>query len=761
MAKIDKIASTRAPYSGVMFPSNIVPEGDDAQTKWAMDWTDAIVNSSQWNNYPRLNQNYALAMGNLNGDDFAHITQLYTNSTVRNQTLPAKLRAINVIDPLIRRIIGRVEAEGLQFSARVVNEDAVAQKLEDLAAEVAKKLTRYIRQQSGVTEILGTPVEEGDDVEPVIPSQVEDITMATYQQQCEIQITRALTWLLQKQPNNLQYKLMEQCFRNYLISGIMAVDSIIENDPDLYVVNPMNLVYDLYSSSPFIHHGRFAGYWCGASPQEVIARYPALTPVEVEKIDMLFRTFQRNGMTQEIAPFCYWDKGQNVLVLNVWKVYWKAVKKVRVKCSPNRFDADNPHIHFLKKGETANESKGEWIEERYVNTVWECTKLGGEIYYQCRELPNQNVPQDEPNHRELPIVGVVDPNPCFVDIVKHLQELRIEAFYTIERLMGQAKGKILIVDEAMDEDPFNNLYSMMAYSVYRINTAREGDQQLGMAGARPMEPKEVDLGLSQAVTDLMRLIAFIDQNLMQVTGINEPAQGIVKSDQGLGVTQAALQQSQLTIQPYYYVWYTTVGMMLQSLVNNMRPAWSGKEKTAYFAGDDGDTFWSLRPGDNWDMNDYGVTLVNSVGATKAREMMVSMASQILPIAKDPELALSVIKMVRAKTDAQAEVIFEKGIEAMRKIRQEEAQMAMEAQAQQSQAVQMQVAQKQEEANVPIMVAQIKEQGALQRQREKLGHKEDEQTVKFRNNLAQKAAETELNVQAQQAMERTNQQPPQE
>ncbi len=168
-------------------------------------------------------------------------------------------------------------------------------------------------------------------------------------------------------------------------------------------------------------------------------------------------------------------------------------------------------------------------------------------------------------------------------------------------------------------------------------------------------------------------------------------------------------------------------------------------------------FWSLRPETEWDMNDYGITLVNSVGATKAREMMVSMASQLLPIAKDPELALSVIKMLRAKTDSQAEVIFEKGIEAMRKIRQEESQMQQQQMQQQQQVAQMQMQQKAQEAQIPIAVAQIREEGALQRQREKLGHKEDEMTVKHQNSLLMKAAEADMNVQTQQTIARTEQQ----
>jgi len=71
-------------------------------------------------------------------------------------------------------------------------------------------------------------------------------------------------------------------------------------------------------------------------------------------------------------------------------------------------------------------------------------------------------------------------------VLEQLDAMKKIAVYSTERLIGQAKGKILIVDEATEED----------------------GQQLG--ANKHIEPKEIDLGLSQAVSDLMRFIGFLD-----------------------------------------------------------------------------------------------------------------------------------------------------------------------------------------------------------------------------------------------------------
>lgn len=735
------------------FPTNIVPADKTEEKKWAEQMADAIIQYGHSCFNSRDNNNFKYAQGEVPLSEFDHITKLYSNPNNKrfNKILPAKIRQVNAIAHMLNRVVGKVDAQDVKFNASVVNEDAVSTKLEDLSAEATKKLTRMARQTADVTTLLGMPLVEGDDVEPMNPQEVEEMNLSTWQQENEIQVSKALNYLMKKKNNYMKYKFSHQGLYGYLITGKMGFDTLIDLDePNAQCIDPRFLIYDRSNNSPFIQHGRFAGYYYNGTPQEIIDRCPELEKADVDYLDEISSAF-KNATLKGESPEWYIDEDVNLIYMNCYKVYWKALKRVKVKITPNRFDEDNPHVHFIGDDEDANEEKGESIEYRYISVIYECEKLGGRVYYQCRELPNQFIPNDMPAERELPIAGIIDENPCILDLLKPLQNMRIQCFYAIERLVGQAKGKILIVDEAIEENGPENLYNMMAFSVYKINTAKEGEQQLYNGQAGFLAPKEVDMGLSTAVNDLMRMVAFIDQNMNMVTGMGEPYQGVVKSDQGLGVTQTAIEQAQLTLQPYYSVYYTVVEMVLQNLCNLMRPAWADRPKTAYFLGDKGFEFFNLKPDMNWSLDQYGVFVENSVSSNQVREFMIKMATQLLPISKEPEMALSVIKMFNSKSAAEAEEIFEKGIRAMQVMKQREQEFAQQQQAAATEAVVRGNDQKNamdHEKNLTILAKEeIAQKGETVRKAMEISHKEDMQETDYNNLMNTKIADHLLNARA--------------
>lgn len=771
MNKITKIsgsASNAAAEQQVIFPSDIVPSNKKEYDHWIRQWVDAIINYGQYCFTERDASNQNCALGIINAGDYAHITDLFVAPTQNNKpsignsqrgrggfkkALPAKLRPINVVAAAENKFVGRIEGEGFDFAAYVVNEDAVSQKLEDFSAEYAAKLTRFARQQAGLDKILGTHLIEGDEVEQVIPEEVENAKFSTFQQENEIQVTRGLAYLLSKKNIFLQHKFVEQGARSFYRTGKMAFDTFIENDPNAQFIPPQNLIYELNSNSPFIQHGRYCGYFWAGTPQEIIDKCPELTKQEIDQIEAQFKVLQNQGAKNGLSTWYRWDGGINTFLFTPYKVYWSALKRMKVKITPNKFDEENPHIHFVDEKEKANEDKGEKIEYRYLKTWFEGTKIGMSVYYQCREIPGQHRPQDEPEIVDSPLIGIVNPNPCPVDLIKPLAELRTECWFSIERLLGQAKGNILVVDEAGGQDVFGQNYNMLAYGVYVHDSSLESPD-----GAKAQQmPVTKDMGLSQAVTDLMRTIAFIDQNIALVTGDNDASRGVVKSDQTLGVTQNALQQAQFTLQPYYAMYYTTVEMALQALCNLMRPAWSGRKKTAYFMGDSGYEFLNLDPGSKWNLADYGIFLRNSVGSTAAKKLMVGVGTQIMERSSDPEMALAVMKMVRAKSDAECEQIFKKTSDALRKIKNASDQRE---QANKQAEIQAMMTNNQErnqienkKADSPVNVAVINAQAKDKLQDKKNAHKEDEQSVQFKNDIAMLMAdimaEREKNKQPQE------------
>lgn len=742
-----------------VFPSDIIPEDEDEYQQWMKDWSTAIYRyGTMWLNDNDID-NYKHAQGILDEDTFDHLTKLYCNPT-SNKVLPVRIPRVNALPRILNDIIGQADEQNLSWNVAVVNEDAIVAKLEKLVESQAMDLTRLARQQAGVSELLGRPLVEGDDNTPVDVEELQNRSMTTFHQDAEQNISKALKYLMTNKVSNNRYKLVHQGLYNYAITGKFAFDTMVGmTNPEIEPIDSRTLTYDLESNSPFIQKGRFAGYYFGITPQEVIDKCPNLDETEITKIEEMTRMF-RQGELRGGSSYWFKHKRYNNLYFNGMKQYWKGLRKKLVKLSPNPYDEENPHVHFVEEEEMREwnrkkkklkengieDTSGVTFERRYFNVVFECTRLTEDICYQMREMPNQLVNDEEPSEQELPIFGVVDDIPSIIELTKALDTLRIEAFTTLSRLVNQTVGKIMIVDSATEEDDEDNLYNMMAYRVYRINSAKEGEIQ---AGRPPLQPKEIDLGLSSAVSDIMRWISFIDQNILQLTGMNEQYQGNVKSDQGLGVTQLANQSAQRALQPYFATYYTVVEQVLQRVVDLMRPAWSGKTVTKYWMGDKMAEWFSLDPSTDWHADRYGVFLQNTIVDKKRHDMMVQMASQLLPIAKDPEMALAVIKMFNSDSSAEAQGIFQKGIDAMKKLQAEEMKMRQAEMEQRNQAMVQasQIKDKTEaDKNKTVITKTAMEQdGETNRLQMQLDFNADEGTVNYKNQINQSIVDNLLDA----------------
>lgn len=728
--------------------SNVVPADKDLQKQWAKDCVDYVVLNAQLCYNQRDIENIRYANGTVPESDFDYVTKLYVNPNLPDRVLPARIRQVNSIAHLLNKAEGKYTAEELDYTVSVINREGYEEKIDEVSKIAAEKLARFARQKNGINDVLGQPIDVLDVIQPEDIEKIKQIDFKKYQTESEINLSKGLHWLLTDTMKGMQYKLTNQLLHYYFVTGKMGVDTYKGlEDPEADVIPPEYLIYDLNSTSPFIHKGRYAGYYYSATPQELIDKCPELTEEDVEYLNGLMETFRVKGgkimFEEDWVNGCNWYIERDTLYIDCYKIYWKALKWVKAKITPNKLDEDNPHVHFV--GDDDVKRPGDKYEQRCTNTIWSCNKLGG-IYYQCREIPNQIVSEDAPSERELPLKGIVDERPCLVDLLKPLESMKINAFYSIDRLVGQAKGKILIIDEATEENPMENHYNMMAYSVYRVNSAKEGDMQLN--GGQIIQPKEIDMGLSQAVSDLMRFIQFLDQTMLLITGLNEGYMGIINSNTGLGTQQQAIQQAQMSLYPYISTWYNVVQSVLQEMCNLMPICWKDSDKVKYYIGDRGTNYFALKTDTNWYLNRYGLVVQNKIKMQQQKNLLVQTAQQLLPTTNDPNFALALIKMVNSQSVAEAEEILEKGVLAINKLKAEQDKMAQEnAMAQrQADAERMQVESELEmrKINMPLEVEIQRGKNEMAVLEQKLRHKEDEQDVKFKQEIKKSVVDKELN-----------------
>lgn len=723
---------------------------DNPQWVWATQFANALINYGRTSLTNRDQLLFQYANAQVDDSEFSHITQLYAGGM--GKALPAYIRQVNRAPAVLNRIVGEADAQGLRYSVGVINSDAVNEKQNKHAEEMATMLTRMARQKAGVTQMLGRPVDPMDEAE--VP-EIEDFStfnFSTYHIDEEVMVKRGLDYLMRKPDCAFKYKFSHMGLRNYITTSKMCFevwDDIA--DPNITSIDSRDLFYILSPSSPFIHHGMGAGRYFAETPQGLIDMMPEMAADEGERLKSLAITYQGGQMGAELITRngCFEVKMANkasYLYLHCYKFNFRATKRVRVRIIENKYDLANPHIKYV---DDKDDEKGAKYEYRFVEEIWEGYKYGADGFYQLRPIPNQHLVGDYIDKKTLNFVGIVDPNPSLIQLIQPFESLRMQVFFAIERLMAQVQGKILCVDEANESDNSDNAYNMKVYSLYKYNSAKEGDQQLlTPGGAKNLnKPEVLDLGLSNAVTDLLRFVQFIDINVDAITGINGARRGEVKSDTGLGQQEAASQASALQTTPYFTAYYTIVQMTLEKVCEQMQRSWGGKDITKMFLGKNGMELLNLMSTSEWNLPKYGVFLENSAGDDAVKDKIYNLAQALMPIQTEPDLALAVVKMINSDSAKEAELIFERGVAAMKKIN-EQTGKSQQAQAE----MQQKFLQSQEEnknlreqikAAGNKTVAEVNKSAKLEDTDKKLEFKSHEQHVKKVDNIDSMVAEHEL------------------
>ena len=657
-------------------PSNVVPETAAARQAWMESWNNYMAWSAyRCFIYERDTLPILYAQGNIPQSETEHITEMFTQTGNQKgdltPVLPAVMGDYNYILTFVNKMLARALSNDIVFNASVADETAIVDKLDEVSHKIADQLTRLVRQQSGIHQQIGTPLVKGDDVEKVDVEKIKDMSFASELVDSEIAVNKAMAWLMGDKSLFLQHKLIHQILYNYACTGKMAGEVYVrEGKPDIIPIPSAQLVYDLYSYSPFVHMGDMAGHWCYATPQEIAGMCPRLTPEQLEKLEARVQGFGSNSqLNPPITPGNMWfynngqTNGRTQLPYRtiVFRNYWKGIKNQRAIITPNLIDESNPHIEYIKEGDTPvlDEEKGQYFDTIPKNVVYKGTRVTDLYHYELEEMEGRT---------ELPIIGFVDNVPSPVQTMMHVQRMIAEAMYVSERLMGQIKGNIIWLDKANPDDTLENLASMFGYGIGYYDSSKEGVIQNFGGQQNNNIPRQTDMAASAGLGDIMRYMMMLKGIMQDLVGSSDAAEGKIKSDQTVGATKNSTIQSQLSMQAYFDKWFTTVEMFGQGLCDELKSAWSGQEKQLLIMGLKGAEYFKIKPEDFSPDTKHIIRIGNSVRSDEIRQMVIGMAQQILPIAKDPDMALTIIKLVESHSGAEAVQIFTKGVEAMNKLK---------------------------------------------------------------------------------------------
>ena len=687
------------------FPRQLLKDKDKTK-EWCEQNLDAMAPYiAQHNNTLYINdrykdiRNYQAYHGHFNPKDYEHVTDQY------GTPFPARMTNYNIIAPKIDLLCAEELRRPLETQVSSTNKSAVQRKQDVKVGLVAESILADVKKQ--VNDVMGMPIAE-NTMGMEIPDDIETFMRYTYKEAIEETVEDGLNYLKER----YSWKdLFRHGFRDLLVTGkVFYKTEVVNGDPVIRRVDPRNIAFDSSIESDYLDNAQWVveQRWLGIN--QILDEYgEELTKEDVIELEKMRHVSSGDELAHYNSnmDWIQYDSSAGVKVRLVHGE-WKSIREIKVKVSPNRYDETNPFRKLV--ADNYKPRKGESVESKFVDDIWEATKIGGRILVNCRRRPNQVRSVDDAGPTPLSYTGCIHNLSSgrvtsLVDVLKHIQMLYNVVMYHIELTLSRAGGKAVVYDVSqmpsnIGMDMQTVLYHIKNDGIIPINSRDEG----GVETARFNQFQQVDFTLSNSVQQLMNLKLMLEQTAGQVCGISPQREGAVSQYEAVGNVQRTVLQSNLVTEGWFYQHSEVKKRAIEKACNLMKVCWADGKKAGYILGDGGFKMLSVFP--DVAMNDYGIYISEGGKEDAIKQAITQLAQSALQ--SGGITMLDVIKVLKAETLTEAEHILENGIKEMQM--QAQASQQAQAQAQQAAATESQ-AQREHEMQIKQMDVQGKVQAA--------------------------------------------------
>ena len=624
-------------------------------------------------------RNYQAYHGHFDPKDYEHVTDQY------GTPFPARMTNYNIIAPKIDLLTSEELRRPLETQVNSINKSAVQRKQDIKVGLVAEALLSEVKKE--VNQTMGMPIAE-NVMGMEIPDNIEEFMRYTYKEAIEETVEDGLNYLKER----YRWKdLFRNGFRDLLVTGkVFYKTEVVNGDPTVRKIDPRNIAFDVSIESDYLDNAQWVveQRWLGIN--QILDEYGE----EITKEDVMELEKMRHiSSGDELAHYnsnLDWIQYDSSTGVKVRLIHgeWKSIRAIKVKISPNKYDPTNPFRKIVK--DTYRPRKGEEVETKYVDDIWEATKIGGQIMVNCRRRPNQVRSVDDAGPASLSYVGCIHNLSSgrvtsLVDVLKHIQMLYNVVMYHIELTLSRAGGKAVVYDVSqmpsnIGMDMQTVLYHIKNDGIIPINSRDEG----GVDTARFNQFQQVDFTLSNSVQQLMNLKLMLEQTAGQICGISPQREGAVSQYEAVGNVQRTVTQSNLVTESWFYQHSEVKKRVIEQVCNLMKVCWAEGKKAGYILGDG--AFKMLKVLPDVALNDYGIFITEGGKEDAIKQAITQMAQSALQSGSIG--LLDVIKVLKSDTLTEAEHILENGLQEMQKQQKaaQEAQMqAQQAAAQEAQA----------------------------------------------------------------------------
>ena len=624
-------------------------------------------------------RNYQAYHGHFDPKDYEHVTDQY------GTPFPARMTNYNIIAPKIDLLTSEELRRPLETQVNSINKSAVQRKQDIKVGLVAEALLSEVKKE--VNQTMGMPIAE-NVMGMEIPDNIEEFMRYTYKEAIEETVEDGLNYLKER----YRWKdLFRNGFRDLLVTGkVFYKTEVVNGDPTVRKIDPRNIAFDVSIESDYLDNAQWVveQRWLGIN--QILDEYgEELTKEDVMELEKMRHISSGDELAHYNSnlDWIQYDSSTGVKVRLIHGE-WKSIRAIKVKISPNKYDPTNPFRKIVK--DTYRPRKGEEVETKYVDDIWEATKIGGQIMVNCRRRPNQVRSVDDAGPASLSYVGCIHNLSSgrvtsLVDVLKHIQMLYNVVMYHIELTLSRAGGKAVVYDVSqmpsnIGMDMQTVLYHIKNDGIIPINSRDEG----GVDTARFNQFQQVDFTLSNSVQQLMNLKLMLEQTAGQICGISPQREGAVSQYEAVGNVQRTVTQSNLVTESWFYQHSEVKKRVIEQVCNLMKVCWAEGKKAGYILGDG--AFKMLKVLPDVALNDYGIFITEGGKEDAIKQAITQMAQSALQSGSIG--LLDVIKVLKSDTLTEAEHILENGLQEMQKQQKaaQEAQMqAQQAAAQEAQA----------------------------------------------------------------------------
>jgi len=660
-------------------PSMVVSD-KEKNDEWCLQVLEAITSymSVSEGHYKssRVNdvRNYQIYNGVLNQADYTYITEQY------GLAYPARLVNYPIITPKIDLLVGEEIRRPLDMKVTTVNKEAVVRKYDHKIELTMKSLLDEFHEE--VKEKMHIDIRQQGDGMPV-PEDIDTYMKYNYREMVEETAQDGLEYVVNRY--NLK-DVFREGFRDLLITSKEFYKTGVRNgDPHARRIDPRSIIYDTSMHSDYLDDAQWVGEERWLSVNEINDEFKdSLTKEDLIDLDSM-RNIYSGGDHGYNDSFNWVETGQGKETrIRVVSAEWKSLRSIKFKVSENKYDENRPFRKMVK--DTYKKRKGDVIETKWVDDVWEATYIGGKILVSAQRRSNQVRSVDDPGKTPLSYVGCIKGNTTgapvsLVGLLDNIQMLYNIVIYQIELAMARSGGKAVVYDVSqlptnLGMDMQTVLYHLKTDGIIPINSKDEGNQVNSFN-----QFQQIDFTLSQSVQQLINLKMMLEEMAGNISGVTRQREGAVGQYEMVGNVQRSVVQSATITESWFYSHAETKQRVLERLCNLMKVAWAGGKKAGMILGDGAYKFLNVMP--DIALQDFGI-YVGDAGKDDSMKQVVQQMAQASLQSGAIDL-LGVIKVLKADTMTEAEKVLEQGMDEMKK----QQQAAMEQQMQAQQAAQQQ------------------------------------------------------------------------